>query len=97
MGALDGRVALVTGSSRGIGAAIASLFAAEGAHVAVHGRDAAAVDSVRADIEAAGGVALGVLADLTSYAQVEAMREPSSMSPADQYSCEGRRRVVSQR
>jgi len=74
MGALEGRVALVTGSSRGIGAAIASLFAAEGARVAVHGRDAAAVDSVRADIEAAGAVALGVLADLTSYDQVEAMR-----------------------
>jgi 3-oxoacyl-[acyl-carrier protein] reductase len=71
---LEGRVALVTGSSRGIGAAIARLFAAEGAVVAVHGRDAAAVEDVRSGIEATGGRALGVLAELTDYAQVEAMR-----------------------
>jgi NAD(P)-dependent dehydrogenase (short-subunit alcohol dehydrogenase family) len=37
--ALDGRVALVTGSSRGIGAAIAAELARRGAAVAVHGRD----------------------------------------------------------
>ena len=43
---LDGRVALVTGSSRGIGAAIARLFAQEGAKVAVHGRDAKALAAV---------------------------------------------------
>lgn len=72
---LHGRVALVTGSSRGIGAAIAQLFASEGALVAVHGRDGAAVEHVRADIEAAGGRALGVLAELTDFAQVEAMRK----------------------
>jgi 3-oxoacyl-[acyl-carrier protein] reductase len=72
--ALDDRVALVTGSSRGIGAAIASLFAAEGARVAVHGRDAVAAETVRARIEAAGGTAVAVLADLTVFAEVEAMR-----------------------
>jgi 3-oxoacyl-[acyl-carrier protein] reductase len=71
---LEGRVALVTGSSRGIGAAIAQLFAAEGAFVAVHGRDGPAVEHVRASIEATGGRALGVLAELTDFAQVEAMR-----------------------
>jgi 3-oxoacyl-[acyl-carrier protein] reductase len=71
---LEGRVALVTGSSRGIGAAIARLFASEGATVVVHGRDAAAVEEVRKDIEADGGRAVAVLAELTDYAQVEAMR-----------------------
>jgi 3-oxoacyl-[acyl-carrier protein] reductase len=68
------RVALVTGSSRGIGASIALLYAAEGARVAVHGRDAAAVERVRSQIEAAGGTTVAVLADLTVYDQVEAMR-----------------------
>jgi 3-oxoacyl-[acyl-carrier protein] reductase len=71
---LDGRLALVTGSSRGIGAAIARLFAAEGATVVVHGRDRAAVEQVRSGIEATGGQALGVTAELTDFEQVEAMR-----------------------
>ncbi|TMB47753.1 MAG: SDR family NAD(P)-dependent oxidoreductase, partial [Chloroflexi bacterium] len=52
---LEGRVALITGSSRGIGAAIARLFAAEGARVAVHGRDQAAVEVIRDEIFGAGG------------------------------------------
>jgi 3-oxoacyl-[acyl-carrier protein] reductase len=74
MSDLRDRVVLVTGSSRGIGASIAALFAAEGAGVAVHGRDAAAVEVVRSEIEAAGGTAVAVLADLTVYDQVQAMR-----------------------
>ena len=73
-GRLQDRVALVTGSSRGIGAAIARLFAAEGATVAVHGRDRAAVEAVRSSVEAAGGKAIGVVADLTDEVQVEAMK-----------------------
>jgi len=52
---LDNKVALVTGSSRGIGAAIARVFALNGARVAVHGRDVAALSAVRESIERSGG------------------------------------------
>jgi 3-oxoacyl-[acyl-carrier protein] reductase len=69
------RVVLVTGSSRGIGAAVAEHFARAGAHVVVHGRDAEAVEAVRARIAAAGGRVFAVTADLTRFAEVEAMRE----------------------
>jgi 3-oxoacyl-[acyl-carrier protein] reductase len=72
---LEGRVALVTGSSRGLGAAVAKLFATHGAAVAVHGRDEGAMAAVVGDIDRAGGRALPFMAELTRYDQVEAMRE----------------------
>jgi 3-oxoacyl-[acyl-carrier protein] reductase len=74
MSALLDQVALVTGSSRGIGAAIAKLYAQHGAKVVVHGRDAAALSSVRREIELAGGRAMQVSGDVTSFADVEAAR-----------------------
>ncbi len=74
MSALKDKVALVTGSSRGIGAAIAKLFASEGARVAVHGRDEAMMAATRRDIESAGGRAIAVAADVTSFAEIETMR-----------------------
>jgi 3-oxoacyl-[acyl-carrier protein] reductase len=61
---VNGRVALVTGGNRGIGAAISRVFAAAGARVAVHGRDAAAADAVAGEIRAAGGEAVAVLGDV---------------------------------
>jgi len=71
---LDNKVALVTGSSRGIGAAIARVFALNGARVAVHGRDVAALSAVRESIERSGGRAIQVLADTTKFNEIEAMR-----------------------
>ena len=72
---LGGKVAWVTGSSRGIGAAIARLFAREGALVAVHGRDPEALSAVHAEIEKEGGRAIAVAGDLTKFAEVEAIRQ----------------------
>lgn len=71
---LSGRTALVTGSGRNIGRAIALSLAAQGANVVVNGHsDRAAVDSVVQEIEAAGGHALGLMADVGSDPQVAEM------------------------
>jgi 3-oxoacyl-[acyl-carrier protein] reductase len=74
MSALEGKVVLVTGSSRGIGAAIARLFAARGAKVAVHGRDSAALSTVSAEIKATGARAIAVTGDVTKFADIDTMR-----------------------
>jgi 3-oxoacyl-[acyl-carrier protein] reductase len=75
MDELTGQVALVTGSSRGIGAAIARVFAARGAAVALHGRDAAALTAVRQEIEHSGARTMAVTADVTRFEDIERMRE----------------------
>ena len=54
---LEGRIALVTGASRGIGAATARALAAAGAHVVLTARSARDLEGVEEDIHAAGGTA----------------------------------------
>jgi len=61
---LEGRVAIVTGASRGIGRVIALSLAEDGASVVVSGRDAARVETVAREMEALGAQALGVAADV---------------------------------
>jgi NAD(P)-dependent dehydrogenase (short-subunit alcohol dehydrogenase family) len=70
---LKGRVALVTGSSSGIGRAIALYLVEEGAHVVVTGRDEARVNSVAKEVEAKGVNVLNVLADITVVEDLDRM------------------------
>ena len=75
---LDGKVAVVTGGSRGIGAAAALALASNGVSVVIVGRDKAAVDnSVRA-VRRSGGQALGVIADCTVDTDVGALQQAVS-------------------
>jgi NAD(P)-dependent dehydrogenase (short-subunit alcohol dehydrogenase family) len=71
-GLLTGRVALVTGGGSGIGAGIARTLARQGARVALLGRKADKLETVRGEIERAGGSALGVAADVRDYDAVAA-------------------------
>jgi 3-oxoacyl-[acyl-carrier protein] reductase len=69
---LQGKIAIVTGASRGIGAAIARELAAQGATVVVNHRDSAAqAESVVAEIAAAGGQSLAIQADVSSIADAQ--------------------------
>lgn len=69
---LDGRIALVTGSSGGIGRAIAGGLAKAGAHVVVNGRDAGRAEAAAQAIRAAGGQATALAFDVTDAAAVRA-------------------------
>ena len=69
---LKDRVAIVTGGASGIGAASARLFAAEGARLALVDQDEVGLGQVAADIEAAGGSAIIIPADVSSDAEARA-------------------------
>jgi NAD(P)-dependent dehydrogenase (short-subunit alcohol dehydrogenase family) len=74
-GALDRKVAIVTGAGRGIGRAIALGFANAGADVVVTSRTVAELESVAAEIEAAGRLALVAPADVSDAAAVDGVAE----------------------
>ncbi|MFE5703565.1 SDR family NAD(P)-dependent oxidoreductase [Rhodococcus koreensis] len=79
MTVLNGRRALVTGSSSGIGEAIALELAASGCNVAVHGRSDERLQPVLSKISEAGGTAIPIVADLT---------DPSSANELVERACE---------
>ena len=71
MGRLDGRVALITGASRGIGAAVAKRFAREGAHVVLVARTVGGLEEVDDAVRAAGGSATCAPFDLLDYPAID--------------------------
>jgi len=83
LGKLDGKTAIVTGASRGIGSAIAALFAAEGARVVCAARTLTegghmlegSLERTVAEIEAAGGTATAMVADISDPGQCLALIE----------------------
>jgi 7-alpha-hydroxysteroid dehydrogenase len=70
---LDGRVALITGSGRGIGAGIARAFSEAGASVALVARTAPEVEAVGAELRSKGGRAIGLTADVTDLDRLPAL------------------------
>ncbi len=72
MGVLEGKTALVTGGTSGIGLASARRFAEEGAHLFITGRSRARLDAAVTEI---GSEAIGVVSDVSSFADIDAVVE----------------------
>ena len=70
---LQGKVAVVTGGSRGIGRAVATVLAREGAVITLCARDRVLLEKVAAELESSGAQALAVQADVTRASEVEQM------------------------
>src|SRR5262245_7857647 len=73
--ALSTRVALITGASRGIGAAVAKRFAVEGAQVILVARDAKGLEETDDAIRSVGGIATLVQLDLAEISKIEALAQ----------------------
>ena len=73
MGVLDGKVAIVTGSNRGIGRGIARGFAREGARLALAARDAALLDDAADEFRSLGADVVAIPTDVTEEAAVDAL------------------------
>ena len=78
MGILDGRVAIVTGASSGIGHACARRFAEEGAMVVACARRLDLLEELAGDIKASGGQAIAVQCDVESEAQITGVVEAAA-------------------
>lgn len=72
---LAGRVAVVAGGSKGIGADTCRVLAANRVRVTVNGRDQAGIDALVTEIQSGGGEAVGVAADVCDAGAIERMRE----------------------
>lgn len=70
-GRLEGRIALITGASRGIGAAVAKRYAAEGAHVVLVARTPGGLEEIDDEIQALGGSATLVPFDLVEFDKID--------------------------
>jgi 3-oxoacyl-[acyl-carrier protein] reductase len=82
---LAGRVALVTGGSKGIGAATARMLAANGVKVAVNARSQPGIDSIVDELRGSGAEAIGISADVGQLAEIESVRDQveSALGPID--------------
>jgi NAD(P)-dependent dehydrogenase (short-subunit alcohol dehydrogenase family) len=73
MGKLDGKVAIITGASQGLGRGVALAFAREGCRVALAARSVEALERVAAEVRALGPEALAIPTDVGDEAQIEAL------------------------
>jgi 3-oxoacyl-[acyl-carrier protein] reductase len=82
---IDGKVALVTGGSRGLGRQCAVSLAREGVNVAICGRSRDTLDRTVEELKAFGGAAIGIVADVSNGSQVEGLhrRVVDGLGPID--------------